>query len=128
VCPAAVGEDAGSRSYAKTKVLGTKKEAKPGNLHYIFLQAYVKPTGVRHWSDSQVMAAPWPPDPLVYVTPPKESENLIIACDLPERIGRKSDPEDMKTCLPERESWVERQKGSARNGQQRGRPLGEPRW
>jgi hypothetical protein len=34
-----VGEDAGSRSYAKTKVLKAMKEAKPGNLHYIFLQA-----------------------------------------------------------------------------------------
>jgi hypothetical protein len=41
VCPAAVGEDAGSRSYAKTKILGAMKEAKSGNLHYIFLQAYV---------------------------------------------------------------------------------------
>jgi hypothetical protein len=36
-----VGEEAGSRSYVKTKILGAMKEAKPGNLHYIFLQAYV---------------------------------------------------------------------------------------
>jgi len=41
VCPATVGEDAGSRSYTKTKVLGAMKEAKPDNLHYIFLQATV---------------------------------------------------------------------------------------
>ena len=41
VCPAAVAEDAGSRSYLKTKVRGAMKEAKPGNLHYIFLQGYV---------------------------------------------------------------------------------------
>ena len=38
---AAVGEDAGSRSYVKTKILGAMKEAKPGDVHYIFLQAYV---------------------------------------------------------------------------------------
>jgi hypothetical protein len=32
----------------------------------------------------------------LHITPPKESDNLIIACNLPERIGRKSDPEDLK--------------------------------
>jgi hypothetical protein len=32
----------------------------------------------------------------LHITPPKENENLIIACNLPERIGRKSDPEDLK--------------------------------
>jgi 2-methylaconitate cis-trans-isomerase PrpF len=36
-----VGEGAGSRSDAKTKVLGATKEAKPDDLHYIFLQATV---------------------------------------------------------------------------------------
>jgi hypothetical protein len=32
----------------------------------------------------------------LHITPSKKSENLIIACNLPERIGRKSDPEDLK--------------------------------
>jgi hypothetical protein len=32
----------------------------------------------------------------LHITPPKESDNLIIACNLPERIGRKSDPEDLE--------------------------------
>jgi hypothetical protein len=36
-----VGEYIGSPSHAKTKVLGAMKEAKPGNIHYIFLKAYV---------------------------------------------------------------------------------------
>jgi hypothetical protein len=32
----------------------------------------------------------------LHVTPPKKRDNLIIACNLPERIGRKSDPEDLQ--------------------------------
>lgn len=32
----------------------------------------------------------------LHITPPKQSDNVIIACNLPERIGRKSDPEDLK--------------------------------
>jgi hypothetical protein len=32
----------------------------------------------------------------LHVTPPKKSDNLIIPCNLPERIGRKSDPEDLQ--------------------------------
>ena len=39
----------------------------------------------------------------MHVTPPGKSDNIIIACNVPERIGRKSDPEDlqaMKTGRP----------------------------
>jgi hypothetical protein len=39
----------------------------------------------------------------LHVTPPNKDDNIIIACNLPERNGRKSDPEDlkvMKTGLP----------------------------
>lgn len=32
----------------------------------------------------------------LHMTPPNQSDNLIIACNLPERIGQKSDPEDLK--------------------------------
>ncbi len=32
----------------------------------------------------------------IHVTPPNKSDNVIIACNQPERIGRKSDPEDLK--------------------------------
>jgi hypothetical protein len=35
VCPAAVGEDRGSRSGTKTKTQASMKEAKSGKLHYI---------------------------------------------------------------------------------------------
>jgi hypothetical protein len=31
----------------------------------------------------------------LHVTPPKNSENLIIASNVPEKIGQKSDPEDL---------------------------------
>jgi hypothetical protein len=31
-----------------------------------------------------------------HVTPPNKSDNIIIACSVSERIGRKSDPEDLK--------------------------------
>ena len=32
----------------------------------------------------------------MHVTPPNKSDNIIIACNVSERIGRKSDPEDLK--------------------------------
>ena len=32
----------------------------------------------------------------LHVTPPNRSDNVIIACSVPERIGRKSDPEDLE--------------------------------
>jgi hypothetical protein len=32
----------------------------------------------------------------MHVTPPNRSDNIIIACNVSERIGRKSDPEDLK--------------------------------
>ncbi len=32
----------------------------------------------------------------MHVTPPDKSDNIIIACNVPERIGQKSDPEDLK--------------------------------
>jgi len=32
----------------------------------------------------------------MHVTPPNKPDNIIIACNLSERIGRKSDPEDLK--------------------------------
>src|SRR6266704_4851682 len=32
----------------------------------------------------------------MHVTPPNKPDNVIIACNVPERIGRKSDPEDLK--------------------------------
>jgi hypothetical protein len=32
----------------------------------------------------------------MHVTPPNTSDNIIIACNASERIGRKSDPEDLK--------------------------------
>lgn len=32
----------------------------------------------------------------MHVTPPDKSDNIIIACNVPERIGQKSHPEDLK--------------------------------
>lgn len=32
----------------------------------------------------------------LHVTPPNRSDNIIVACNLAERIGRESDPEDLK--------------------------------
>jgi iron complex outermembrane receptor protein len=32
----------------------------------------------------------------LHVTPPSGSENIIVACNVTERIGKKSDPEDLK--------------------------------
>ena len=32
----------------------------------------------------------------IHVTPPNKSDNIIIACNVSERIGKKSDPEDLK--------------------------------
>ncbi len=32
----------------------------------------------------------------LHVTPPNRSDNIIVACNLAERIGRKSDPEDLQ--------------------------------
>jgi hypothetical protein len=32
----------------------------------------------------------------IHITPPNKWENLIIACNVPERIGQKSDPEDLR--------------------------------
>ena len=32
----------------------------------------------------------------MHVTPPNKPDNIIIACNVPERIGQKSDPEDLK--------------------------------
>jgi hypothetical protein len=32
----------------------------------------------------------------MHVTPPGKSDNVIVACNLPERIGQKSDPEDLQ--------------------------------
>ena len=32
----------------------------------------------------------------IHVTPPNKSDNIIIACNVSERIGQKSDPEDLK--------------------------------
>lgn len=32
----------------------------------------------------------------MHVTPPNKADNIIIACNVPERIGQKSDPEDLK--------------------------------
>jgi hypothetical protein len=32
----------------------------------------------------------------MHVTPPGKPDNVIIACNMPERIGQKSDPEDLK--------------------------------
>ncbi len=32
----------------------------------------------------------------MHVTPPSKSDNIIIACNVPERIGQKSEPEDLK--------------------------------
>ena len=32
----------------------------------------------------------------LHVTPPNGTDNIIVACNLAERIGRKSDPEDLK--------------------------------
>ena len=32
----------------------------------------------------------------MHVTPPNKSDNIIIACNVSERIGQKSDPEDLK--------------------------------
>ena len=33
----------------------------------------------------------------LHVTPPNSNDNIIVACNLSERIGRKSDPEDLET-------------------------------
>jgi len=33
----------------------------------------------------------------LHVTPPNGNDNIIVACNLTERIGRKSDPEDLET-------------------------------
>ncbi len=33
----------------------------------------------------------------MHLTPPNGSDNIIVACNIPARIGRKSDPEDLKT-------------------------------
>jgi hypothetical protein len=32
----------------------------------------------------------------LHVTPPNKSDNIIIACNVAEKIGQKSDPEDLK--------------------------------
>jgi hypothetical protein len=32
----------------------------------------------------------------LHLTPPNHTENMIVACNVVERIGRKSDPEDLK--------------------------------
>lgn len=37
----------------------------------------------------------------MHVTPPNKSDNIIIACNESERVGRKSDPEDLKAMKTE---------------------------
>lgn len=47
----------------------------------------------------------------LHVTPPNGSDNIIVACNLAERIGRKSDPEDL-TAMRTRKPVVLKEEGN----------------
>ena len=47
----------------------------------------------------------------LHVTPPNSADNIIIACNLPERIGRRSDPEDL-TAMRGRKPVVLKEEGN----------------